>query len=104
MNDDFCETCLDIAIRLGKWSADGWCINCDEEKEVQLMMKGEWSMNLCLACLGGPKPVRAWDVFIERFGRQPNLEELEKFGFDAYMKFGLELKDEDSQKSPKGMG
>jgi hypothetical protein len=99
LNDDSCEACMDIAIaKMDARSAEGWCIDCDEEKAVEVYVDERgMGMPLCLACLGEHKQTdRAWTVFIERFGREPNMAE--------YVRFGIDLEAEDFTKSlPKDL-
>ena len=93
--DGWCESCWDkISAEKDRRTAEGWCYDCDEEKAVGVFWNEAWKTNmpLCLACLGEMKQAdRAMDEYIARHGREPNLAE--------YARFGLELEDEDFQKS-----
>ena len=95
LNDMSCEPCMDIIMaKKDARTAEGWCYECDEEKAVGVFWNKTWETNmpLCLACLGEMKQAdRAMDEYIARHGREPNLAE--------YARFGLELEDEDFQKS-----
>ena len=100
LNDDSCQSCMDIwSAKKDARTAEGWCYECDEEKAVGVFWNKTWETNmpLCLACLGEMKQAdRAMDEFKARHGREPNLAE--------YARFGVDLEDEDFQKSlPEGL-
>jgi hypothetical protein len=101
LNDVSCEPCMDIIMaKKDARTAEGWCYECDEEKAVERYIIDEergMGIPVCLACLAEHKQTdRAWDVFVEQFGREPNMAE--------YVRFGLDLEDDDFQKSlPEGL-